>query len=672
LGGFIYGWGSNVFHVPIVLDYARSAEGPADLFTKSLDNFVSGFWWALSLVATESNIFPLFLGIHILLRFLIVFVIWRIANLIGGSSPVTLPLACFLLFFDTFLGDSPVGENEILSPLLSHSQAVVPIVLGSWWLMLRGRYFGAAGLLGLAFNVNAFVAVWAGLAAGVALFIDRRDRDFREVAGTAVVMVGIFALVAVPTAVWIGSTIVEARPYPAFSFRQYLREYYPFHHFIDEQIPDTIRMVLFIFTGFITLNYASAGWSGRSRTVIWSLLCTLSAIFAFGMVLPYVTDMRLLLLLFPLRMDGYVILLLGIVIVAWAASAFAEEDVEQIPYAMIGLFSLANGNVALLLFSIIAAASERRPNSSVWRTWTLGLWIAVMATHLISGQPVSLTVQSSVISVLYLILQGAVVAYFFARNNKSITDSVLFVSVSALGVYPMIDDTLSYLVVAGVYTTAIIYVYGVRPRLLFALLAPSLLAVSSITSLDRIAILIGLLLMLPAAMYAVPFLSRRVFTRIGMNVGGVYVMLAAFAVLGPADMAKRGGLSRTPEDTRNRTEAAQWARRNIPAHSTILTVGIGSFSSLSRRPVWVDSKTGAMVKWAPDSYTTWSSRFAELERVRSVVDAVKLAEREGIDYIVFSKDKVARTRIPERCALFENAGFWIINTCPEAYAGPQD
>ncbi len=56
LPGFAFPMINNFFHVPIVLDYAASAEGPHDAFVASLGNFVSLFWPALGLVATEGNI----------------------------------------------------------------------------------------------------------------------------------------------------------------------------------------------------------------------------------------------------------------------------------------------------------------------------------------------------------------------------------------------------------------------------------------------------------------------------------------------------------------------------------------------------------------------------------------------------------------------------------------
>lgn len=671
LHGFDYPVYNNLFHVPIVLDFAGSAEGPADLYIESLDRYVSGVWVALSLVATESNIYALFLGLHIIVRVLVGFMMWRISSLLGGNRPVTIALACFLLFFDTFLGNSKVGHNDFLAPYLTQTEVVVPIVMGSWWLTLRGRHVAAAGLLGLAFNVNAFIALWAALAGGVAMVVDRHNEAPGKIVATAAKMAGMFALVASPTAIWIFSTIADTQPYPHFSFGQYLRDRYPFHTFIDVQVPETVTTVLFIAAGFMALRLASDGWSRRQKSIVWSLLCTLTAVFAFGMVLPYVTDMRLLLLLYPLRMDTYVVFLLGIVMVAWAGAAYAKEDAQHIPYSMIGLFSLVNGNVALLLLSVIAVG-DRTSKAPVSRFWPAGLWIAVAVTHLVSGEAVALSSQPPAVAAITLVLQGAVVACFLARKDDSIAESFVFVSVCALGVYPAIGSTLAYVLVAGAYAAALLCGYGMRPRPVLALIAPLLLVIASIPSINQIALLIGVLLMPLAAKYAVPFLSKRVFARAEINVNMVYVMLAAFVILGPADLARRGGLSQDPEETRLLAEAQLWARRNIPAHRTVLAVGVNDFSTLSRRPVWVDWKLGNVVLWAPETYATWSSRWAEMKRIRSIVDAEILATREGIDYIVYDKDTLPSAGISAECVLFENERYWIMKSCPGREAGRQD
>jgi len=662
LHGFDYPYLNNTIHVPIVLDYARSAEGPADLFTRSLDRFVSSFWVALSYVATESNIYALFLGIHLAVRLLFGFLIWRIACLLGGDKPVTLALACFLLFFDSFLGGSLVGHNDFLAPYLTQSEVVIPIILASWWLTLRNRYLGAAGLLGLAFNVNAFIAIWSSLAAGLAMIVDRRQHATFAVLRTAVLMTAVFAAVASPTIIWILSALGDVRPHPDFGFGQYLRERFPYHTFIDVQVPETITSLLFFAAGMAALAHIGGSWTSRQRSVVWSLLCGLMAVFVFGMILPYVSDERLLLVLFPLRMDTYIVLLIGIAVVAWAAKAYAGDDARQLPYAMIGLFSLVNSNVALLLLSVIGAAN-RPVRLRTPRSWLLGLWIAVAAAHLIFGRPVALSAEPPALAAFTLVLQGAIVAFFLARRENAIAESFIFVSVCALGVYPSLDGLLATALVAGVYAAALLYACGLRPRPILALTAPVLLAIGALPSAVRVSLLVVVMAMPVAARYAVPFLSTRAFRRGGINTGVAYAVLAVLVVLGAADMARRGGLSRNPEQARLHSEAQLWARQNIPPHETLLAVGAENFSTLSRRPVWVDWKWGNTILWAPELYATWSSRWEEVRSIQSLADAQALADREDIDYIVIKKSRVPVTDLPAHCILFENDVYAIVTTC---------
>ena len=68
LMGFEFPNGNNAIHVPIVLDYAGSDEGPHDAFHQSLKDYYSGFWILLSLFVNEDNIYQTFLVFHFLPR----------------------------------------------------------------------------------------------------------------------------------------------------------------------------------------------------------------------------------------------------------------------------------------------------------------------------------------------------------------------------------------------------------------------------------------------------------------------------------------------------------------------------------------------------------------------------------------------------------------------------
>ena len=60
--GFNFGVNNNIFHIPIVLNYAGSIEGPHDLFNYSLKNFSSSF---SGFHVTLNQIFIVFLFLYI-------------------------------------------------------------------------------------------------------------------------------------------------------------------------------------------------------------------------------------------------------------------------------------------------------------------------------------------------------------------------------------------------------------------------------------------------------------------------------------------------------------------------------------------------------------------------------------------------------------------------------
>src|SRR5215831_4510165 len=68
LQGFEFPTSNNFFHIPIVIEYTRSAEGPHDAFHASLDHFTSIIWPMLRPFTTEWNTGWVFLAAHLLSR----------------------------------------------------------------------------------------------------------------------------------------------------------------------------------------------------------------------------------------------------------------------------------------------------------------------------------------------------------------------------------------------------------------------------------------------------------------------------------------------------------------------------------------------------------------------------------------------------------------------------
>jgi|GEM_PF-5955277 len=664
LEGFDYGVGNNVYHIPITLDYAHSAEGPSDIFHQSLARFVSGFWPALSLFVTETNIFGVFFALHIIVRFFTVFMIWKIAGLFSNNSLISALFACFYFFFYVNYHRSPVGGSELLVNYLTHSQVVIPFVLCSWFFLIKRQFFVSSAILGLTFNINAFAAIWGAAAVGIATLIILKNEGTKKIITATGMMIGIFLLVATPTIVWILKTLTADVRYEPFSFGQFLREeYFPFHTFIDVQWEDTALMVLVIVTTFLTLKHTSLNWPEDKRALLFSTLSAYSVIFAFGMILPYVTDSRLLLNLYPLRMDSYIIFLLGITILSWCIGSFHSVDLSERARSVIVLFSLLNGNMILLLVSVILG-NDLSSKSTFNKYAPLMLLVAMGTVHAVFGTaPVLVAGLWGKTAAFIFILQSGIIVYFLPRTGDYLKLAFPLITAALIGVFPEIHDLKFLALIFLIYLALAFYVAqkSYKPIISTAIIVSLLIILS--TKIIWLVITSAVFLLPILAMRLVPFIKKYLSLVGPPDTVVLALLLVCFLIGGAVQMGVRGGLSPNPEADRALKDTQLWARNNTPPHTVFLPIGVSGFSTLSRRPVWIDIQNGAMVMWAPETYKLWSTRWRQLKPVDTVAEAQNLARKEGIKFIVFSKDKVSSDRVARSCIAYENRKYWIAQPC---------
>ncbi|HSR55077.1 MAG TPA: hypothetical protein VLN73_02475, partial [Alphaproteobacteria bacterium] len=416
--GFDFPADNNTFHVPFLLDYAGSAEGPHDVFHTSLDRYVSGFWPVLSLVATEGNLFGLFLAVHIAVRFLTAFFVWRLAVALGGASRLSVAFACLFLFLDSFVGRSPLGRNEILEGYLTHSQVVIPLVLAAWVFVLKDRPIAAGAVLGIAFNVNAFAAIWGAIALGVVMIVEARKTGMGPALRTIAAAAALYLLFASPTVIWIVSALGDVGPHPPFSPGAFLRNYYGYHYFIDLQWKEAAVFVLTALAGLAVIRRAAAHWPGSKRETVLCLYGAYAGVVAFGAGAPYIIDHRLLFALNPMRMDAYLLILIGVVVLSWCCAAFQKPDRVERAAAVIALMALANGNLALLLGVCLLHGREVETGRSRAALAALGLAIAL--AHLGFGEPPVIDAQAGLIAVFWFLLQAGVILYFLLKAERGL------------------------------------------------------------------------------------------------------------------------------------------------------------------------------------------------------------------------------------------------------------
>jgi hypothetical protein len=688
--GFEFPTNNNIFHLPIVLDYANSIEGPVDVFHQSLGRFASGFWPALSLVSTETNAYSVFLGFHIATRLLTLWAVWKIVMTFDADRVQAALLVGILFFLPTLFRWSALGYDGILTNYLTHTSVATALIMVSWTLLLRQKYLLCAALLGLVFNINAFVAIWSSLIAGTvmltSLHVDKRPRI--EMARMTVKMAGWFLLVALPTAIWILNATINVAPHQSFSFGQYLREFFPHHAFVDTHWFGAISMAFAFLISLGALAQLRGQLPERFRVFAAPALVCLGTILLFGTVLPYVADSRLLFMLHPLRMDVYVVLMLATLVIVWCSQSFRSSDGRSFAYAVVAFTTLINGHLLLLLVAITLASFQLLPGSENqrWRRWLPALLVLLMgATHLAWGTAPRLIASSEAMSALSLVLQGGAAVLLLPKTKEYVWQVLAIFMAALIGAVPETQNP-AMLVLIGLSYLAIVALVlkgqlGPKARRMTArmVIAPTIIALVGVTCAALP------ILLLPTGLYPVVALLglsalvlvpgfKRLFDRYfydrpwfrGTLLGPAYVGL--IAVTFSSFMIAERSISRHPAMSRSTQDVQLWARNNTDPHTVFLPVGIEGFSTLSRRPVWVDGKVGAMVMWAPETYALWSTRWARLRQVKTVSMARQLAVDENIDYIVVGKNKLLPINIPRSCIPYENDHFWIMHDCPAGNA----
>lgn len=596
LPGFAFPWANNAFHLPIVLDYAASAEGPHDAFIQSLDNFVSGFWLILRPFTTEANAFSVFFAAHLIGRIGFVAGIFLVARALGVHRLTALAMAGLAGIAPMFKGVTVVGHTEILPTYLSHTGFAIAMLPLCWWLMLRGRWVAGAAAIGLLFNVNAFVSIWSALAALAGLWAARScPADFRR----QLLLCGLACgLCALPTLLWTLSAV--AQPSHPIAFRAYLLYYFPYHTFVHVQWDAFARYAAFLTAAALTVRTASQDL-GPQGGVLAAIVVAYGAVFLLGIPLPYLTDSRLLLNLYPLRIDAILDIGIAAIALAWAGRRLAEER-DSLPLAI--ALALLTGNMIATLW-LLHVHARRTGNGIVPLAALVGAGVLLAAMGLSPDV-------GEVFLPLLAIFAGASLCAAAASGPRAVIPAAVAFAISMAAVGGLLAQAA----------------------------AAAMLALGVVLALPR------------------PVLARRTAALASTPaalLGGVLAIglaLSAFA-------AWRGSVERPDADLAPDREAQLWLRRHTAPDTEFLPVGgITGFSLLSRRPAWVDGQAGAAVMWKPSYLAEWWPRMQALDACQTDDCYIDLARRNGIGWIVARADRfVQHPGVSER---FTNSRYRIL------------
>lgn len=356
--GFAFGINNNVFHIPLVLDWVSLPAFAGDAYYQSLGKFTSIVWPLVRAVATEGNVEAVFLAAHALSRFAAMLAIGALLVIQLRLRLAQALLACLVLALTPWMqGFSLVGGHGLFIGYFTHSEVTWGFLLLALMAAHAGRWSWAAALAGLVFDINAFIGVWllVMLLAAYAAAPPQR-------AGRQLLIAGlVFLLCAAPVLLWIAQSM--GTTYPPFSFKNYIRTYFPYHFLIESASRrDVFILGLLLGTGCTAALLLQ-------RPVFWlAVLLAPAGVFMLGTVLPYLLNHRVIFNLQLLRVDGVIQWLAMVLAVAALVPRLGGQASRATRiYAVVGLVSLLTSVIepASLLAAWVALAAlawmERRP-----------------------------------------------------------------------------------------------------------------------------------------------------------------------------------------------------------------------------------------------------------------------------------------------------------------------
>lgn len=643
---------NNIFHIPLVLKYADSLEGPHDTFHESLKYFISFFWPAVAAIANEQNIRSIFLVLLAAGNAVTILAAYRLTVAAGAPRKIA-AAGCGLLAFGgrEFL---EYGNGELLSGFLTHSQFATAGCLLALAMAIQRRWLVAAAICGFTANVNLFMAFWSiGTLLLMRLVVEGSGRR-AEALGSSVSMGALCALMASPAIVW----ALQSPQMPVdqqFSFREFLYQFEPRHSFTHIQLGAFLNFaVLSVATWILPVDRNSP-----PGLALLSLLfrCSTAALFV-GAIAVYLFDNPLLQNLYPLRFAA---------VIHWLAACLAiglwgdavRRHTTATPFAAIAVvgFFLTVPTVALFGLLFYQWQQPRVTWIESCLMFCMAAALAVPVFHSVGtvgeisrfGPVPVIAITASACAALVatcyerglgwsILCAAAVVFISIASHSSGPGAAIPIASISALMIFLLKREQANPAIVSGVIAVAL------SVLLLFGFEEGELATVA------------GSLVLAAGAFCAV----RWGHVRLPWSDAAVtQLVILVLCLLGFRQAVLRNFDFPTWPLAQNWTAAQRWAREHTPPDTLFYSPDRSGFATLSRRPVWWDDGEGAAGMWSPSFFREWERRRLQAGKANTLKLHIELARQENIRFLVFPKSRLQPVDTNELSIRYCNADFCI-------------
>jgi hypothetical protein len=655
--------GNNVYHIPLVLDYAGSVEGPHDAYHKSFGNFTSYFWTGVAAVVTEQNIRSVFLALLLAGSLLTTLGGYALARAAGARAHTAAIGASFLAFAFAGRDIMEFGGGELFSGFVTHSQFATAAVLFAAALGVRERWIWAAALCGVAADLNLFLGAWAivnlVLARALVSWLHKRVVPWRG----GLAMSAAWLAAASPTIIWALGT-VDRRASDGFSFTEYIYETFPYHSFIHLELWTSLAFAGLVVAVCVVIGRIARGGSQAS---IGIMVAGAALAVALGSIVVYVSDDRMIQSLYPLRYAAVAhwIAAAG-VIAAW--DWLEREGSERAQYGAVAVlgFALASPAASILGLLLMRPQPQGARRKLGDLAILLALAVALVMPALTDGRvqyPKSSSIGQIPAFIIVCLVGATVIATAPARTSgdRWLTALLLWL-VAGVTLVGRPAVALPLAAAATMLAALVAQPSGssrVAAWILCGIAVPSLAAQSLLGGgLDRT--LLAGLMGIAGITLLVPVMRAASFDRLARP----FPIFASALVLLIALGLWRGGqlgfdFPRSPRNEHWK-QAQLWARANTPPGTYFLAPDRPGFATLSRRPLWWEDNAFAAVMWKPSFYAEWSQRKARVRQVHDLPGLVALAREAGIPYLSLDRRLYTIDGAPGLAIRYCNDDFCIL------------
>ncbi|MEL7729838.1 hypothetical protein AAG612_09890 [Citromicrobium bathyomarinum] len=646
LSGINFPEQNNRWQIPVVLDFAGSADGPHDTYTKSFANFISLFWIGVRSFTDERNIQTVFVAIQLAGNALLASAIFTFIRKAGQPVWPTAFVTGFLSFAYGLWGATALGYSEIFVTYATHTQYAIALSLFGLVRIMTGRPYLAGAMLGVAANINLFIAVWSACAAGLALIATQRRIATREQFGFSAA----FLLIAAPVTVWGLAAGKDSGAIPVSFFHEFLAG----HIYALDYPQALVQCFALLLSAALAIRSAVPGDPGQRLAVVM-LACT--AVLGVAATMPYIVEIPLLLLLHPLRFTSVPILLAavgaGVLFIA-AGTDRVEDDARSGLALFAAALALAGFVLKMPVVSVFGFALAVPTRHRRTRGVALSLSVACTLAVLLPAPPMEMTAKAA----LAFFLMCAILAAVALLRPKGAPFHLRLVA-AALGLVA-IAPLSSWVGVTGVCAVAagaLLLFFQPRWHAVGSIVAAAG-AILALWTIRHDVVGVALIMSGSAIVLLVPAMRAISFAR-PLARAGLIALVPLMSAAGFANGVRHDFAPNPTEQQRDFREAQDWARVHTAIDAQFLPIGVeDGFSLFSRRTVWWEESQGAAVLWRPSFLPIWSSRKAALQAASTPEEIVALARREGVSFLIVPSTEV--TKFESATPSYSNAHFAII------------